>query len=235
MGDIGNAISGAINSVEHALGDAAQGNLGGAINDLGKGASGAVGGLINGFMGASPDPGVLGGLSGVLGGLSKSGGASSGGVSVSTAPARPNPFSPGSLPGNISQDPLQGLGGDQITKLQQKAQAIQQAIANEKGSQSISKGPGFDGVASHIDLPGLGGSASGGGSAGVSGSTGGGSSAGAGGLPNANAGMGNMVSQMQDNLAFQQQMSAIQEAFAKASATVKAAHDMAMQMIQASS
>jgi len=30
-------------------------------------------------------------------------------------------------------------------------------------------------------------------------------------------------------------MSAIQEAFAKASATVKAAHDMAMQMIQASS
>jgi hypothetical protein len=229
MGDIGNAISGAINSVEHALGDAAHGNLGGAINDLTKGATGAVGGLINGFMGASPDPGVLGGLSGVLGGLSKSGG-----VSVSIPPLHPNPFSPGSLPGNISQNPLQGLGGDQITKAQQEMQAIQQAMANEKGSHSISKGPGFDGLASHIDLSGLGGSASAGGAAGAGGSTGG-SLAGAGGLPNANAGLGNMVSQMQDNLAFQQQMSAIQEAFAKASATVKAAHDMAMQMIQASS
>jgi hypothetical protein len=63
----------------------------------------------------------------------------------------PTPFSPGSLPGNISQNPLQGLGNDQMTKAQQAAQAIQQAIANEKGSHSISKGPGFDGVASHID------------------------------------------------------------------------------------
>jgi hypothetical protein len=230
MGDIGNAISGAINSVEHALGDAAHGNVGGAINDLTKGATGAVGGLINGFMGASPDPGVLGGLSGILGGLSKSGG-----VSVSTPPLRPNAFSPGSIPDNISKNPLQGLGNDQLTQAQQAMQAYEQALANEKGSHSISKGPGFDGVASHIDLPGLGGSASGGGLAGAGGSTGGGSSAGAGGLPDANAGMGNMVSQMQDNLAFQQQMSAIQEAFAKASASVKAAHDMAMQMIQASS
>ena len=131
MGDIGNAISGAINSVEHALGDAAHGNLGGAINDLTSGATGAVGGLINGFMGASPDPGVIGGLSGVLGGLSKSGG-----VSVSTPALHPNPFSPGSLPGNISQNPLQGLGNDRMTKAQQAAQAIQQAIANEKGSHS---------------------------------------------------------------------------------------------------
>src|SRR5690349_11652992 len=135
MGDIGNAISGAITSVEPALRDAAHGNPGGAINDLTKGATGAVGGLINGFMGASPDPGVLGGLSGVLGGLSKSGG-----VSVSIPPLHPNPFSAGSLPGNISQNPLQGLGGDQITKAQQEMQAIQQAMANEKGSHSISKG-----------------------------------------------------------------------------------------------
>ena len=122
----------------------------------------------------------------------------------------PSPFGLGSLLPGILQNPLGSLFG---------------------GGGAGGAG-GLGGLLG--GLGGLFGGAGGGASAGGGATGGAGGAGGAGGTPDANSYMNNMVSQMQDNLNFQQQMASIQEAFAKASAMVKAGHDMAMQMIQAS-
>ena len=72
MGDIGNAISGALNTVEHigsAVGDLASGNVGKAVGDIGQAATSGIGAAVNGFMAANPEMGAIGKLGGGLSSL----------------------------------------------------------------------------------------------------------------------------------------------------------------------
>jgi hypothetical protein len=111
MGDIGNAISGAINTVENlgsAVGDLASGNVSGALGDVGKAATSGIGAAVNGFMAANPEMGAVGklgqGLSGLLGQAGGAGGLGQAGGS-------PSPFGLGNLLPGILQNPLGSLFG----------------------------------------------------------------------------------------------------------------------------
>ncbi len=111
MGDIGNAISGALNTVENlgsAVGDLASGNVSGALGDVGKAATSGIGAAVNGFMAANPEMGAVGklgqGLSGLLGQAGGAGGLGQAGGS-------PSPFGLGNLLPGILQNPLGSLFG----------------------------------------------------------------------------------------------------------------------------
>jgi hypothetical protein len=111
MGDIGNAISGALNTVEHigsAVGDLASGNVGKAVGDIGQAATSGIGAAVNGFMAANPEMGAIGklgqGLSGLLGQAGGAGGLGQAGGS-------PSPFGLGNLLPGILQNPLGSLFG----------------------------------------------------------------------------------------------------------------------------
>jgi hypothetical protein len=107
--DIGNAISGAVNTVEDvgkAAVDGLSGNFGGAINDLGKAASDGIGACVNGFMAMNPEMGLVGDIANTVGGLANQGGQFNPGC----AGGSPYPFSPGSLPYGCMNNPWGSIG-----------------------------------------------------------------------------------------------------------------------------
>jgi hypothetical protein len=107
--DIGNAISGAVNTVEDvgkAAVDGLSGNFGGAINDLGKAASDGIGACVNGFMAMNPEMGLVGDIANTIGGLANQGGQFNPGC----AGGSPYPFSPGSLPYGCMNNPWGSIG-----------------------------------------------------------------------------------------------------------------------------
>ncbi len=111
MGDIGNAISGALNTVEHigsAVGDLASGNIGKAVGDIGQAATSGIGAAVNGFMAANPEMGAIGKLGG---GLSSLLGAAGGAGGLGQAGGSPSPFGLGNLLPGILQNPLGSLFG----------------------------------------------------------------------------------------------------------------------------
>ena len=111
MGAIGDAVSGALNTVEHlgsAVGDLASGNISGALGDVGKAATSGIGAAVNGFMAANPEMGAIGKLGG---GLSSLLGAAGGASGLGGAGGSPSPFGLGNLLPGILQNPLGSLFG----------------------------------------------------------------------------------------------------------------------------
>ena len=107
--DIGSAISGAVNTVEDvgkAAVDGLSGNIGGAVNDLGQAGSSLLNTAVNGFMGMNPGMGLVSDLANMFGGLSNQGGQ----FSPGSAGGFPFPFSPGSLPPGIMNNPWGSIG-----------------------------------------------------------------------------------------------------------------------------
>lgn len=234
--------------------------IGGSISHVAQGALTTASATVSNLIAAHPDSGMPPGLSDALSTLLPK----AGGFNPGQAGGLPTPFSQGGILPQIRDNPtgqlqnvsinlgpasasVSGPGNQNASDVSKAlaAQQAQQAMQAEAAAQGklgkLKAGSSVSDFAAGkrklistvgdvgIDTPGRGGVSKGGG-----GSAGTGATPGTGGLPDAGSYMGNMVSQMQDNLAFQQQMSAIQEAFAKASSIVKADHDMAMQMIQAS-
>lgn len=114
MGDIGNAISGALNTVEHigsAVGDLASGNISGALGDVGKAATSGIGAAVNGFMAANPEMGAIGKLGGGLSSLLGAAGGAGGAGGLGQAGGNPSPFGLGNLLPGILQNPLGSLFG----------------------------------------------------------------------------------------------------------------------------
>ena len=111
MGAIGDAVSGALNTVEHlgsAVGDLASGNISGALGDVGQAATSGIGAAVNGFMAANPE---MGAISKLGGGLSSLLGAAGGASGLGGAGGSPSPFGLGNLLPGALQGPLQSIFG----------------------------------------------------------------------------------------------------------------------------
>jgi len=111
VGALGDAVSGALNTVEHlgsAVGDLASGNISGALGDVGKAATSGIGAAVNGFMAANPEMGAIGKLGG---GLSSLLGAAGGASGLGGAGGSPSPFGLGNLLPAALQGPLQSIFG----------------------------------------------------------------------------------------------------------------------------
>jgi hypothetical protein len=107
--DIGNAISGAVNTVEDvgkAAVDGLSGNIGGAVNDLGQAGSSLLNTAVNGLMGMNPGMGLVSDIANLVGGLANQGGQ----FNPGSAGGFPSPFSPGSLPPGIMNNPWGSIG-----------------------------------------------------------------------------------------------------------------------------
>jgi hypothetical protein len=114
MGDvvssIGNAVSGALNTVENvgkAATDLLSGNVGGAIGDLGKAGSSLIGTAVNGFMATNPEASKLGPIANTLTGLV----GQAGGFNPAQGAGNGSPFNLGGILGGILQNPFQGIFG----------------------------------------------------------------------------------------------------------------------------
>ena len=109
MGAIGDAVSGALNTVEHlgsAVGDLASGNISGALGDIGQAATSGIGAAVNGFMATNPE---MGAISKLGGGLSSLLGAAGGASGLGGAGGSPSPFGLGNLLPGALQSPLGNL------------------------------------------------------------------------------------------------------------------------------
>jgi len=107
--DIGNAISGAVNTVEDvgkAAVDGLSGNIGGAVNDLGQAGSSLVNTAVNGLMGMNPGMGLVSDIANLVGGLANQGGQ----FNPGSAGGFPSPFSSGGLPPGIMNNPWGSIG-----------------------------------------------------------------------------------------------------------------------------
>ncbi len=114
MGDvvssIGNAVSGALNTVENvgkAATDLLSGNVGGAVGDIGKAGSSLVQTAVNGFMATNPEASKLGPIANMLTGLV----GQAGGFNPAQGAGNGSPFNLGGILGGILQNPFGNIFG----------------------------------------------------------------------------------------------------------------------------